>query len=124
MTAHIGLKHGFAPEWLSKECPLCLLQTGAGRATISLHFSRHLEEIALVAVPRTVDSDSGSDTSSQVTLSSFHNQNAHREMEVEGDPERFSMKSYERTSVEPNSELDHSRYVVPLLATRTFSNRF
>lgn len=64
MTMHLGLQHGFAELWQSQECPLCLEQTGSGRNTVSLHFSRHMEEIALGVLPYTTELDEESDTSS------------------------------------------------------------
>jgi hypothetical protein len=92
MAAHIGSRHGFAPEWPSTECPLCLEQTGTGRTTISLHFSRHLEEIALGALPRTADSDIGSDTSSQVTRGTIDKEDAQDVVDDHPDPENHRMK--------------------------------
>jgi hypothetical protein len=45
-------------------CPLCLESTDKGKASIILHIARHMEEIALVALPRDVDSDAESDSGS------------------------------------------------------------
>lgn len=64
MTAHLGKQHGLERSWASQKCPLCLEETGDGRNAISLHFSRHMEEIALGALPRSTESDTGSETSS------------------------------------------------------------
>jgi hypothetical protein len=61
VMAHMAYEHGLAPDWQSLECPLCLQQTGDGRSVISLHIARHMEEIALSALPTSPDSDSDSD---------------------------------------------------------------
>lgn len=55
---HIGLDHGLAPEWKSALCPLCLEQTGDGRAQYSRHIASHLEEIALAVIPNDLESES------------------------------------------------------------------
>lgn len=69
LTAHLGNQHGFAPAWRSAICPLCLEETGDGMNVISLHFTRHMEEVALGAIPRTAESDAGSDESSTMASS-------------------------------------------------------
>ena len=54
---HLGLEHKLGPEWHSMQCPLCLNSILPGRDAIVLHLSRHLEDIALAALPREVASD-------------------------------------------------------------------
>jgi hypothetical protein len=60
---HLELEHKFGPTWESIECPLCLELTGDGKSAILTHLARHMEDIALVALPPTVESDAESDTS-------------------------------------------------------------
>lgn len=72
ISAHFGFQHGLAPRWDCQKCPLCLERTGAGKNTITLHFGRHLEEIALGALPHTTDSDVGSDYESDDEVISAH----------------------------------------------------
>jgi hypothetical protein len=42
-------------------CPLCLDSTEAGKAKMLIHFARHMEDIALAALPREVESDEESE---------------------------------------------------------------
>lgn len=56
-ASHIGQQHGYSPEWRSRQCPLCLEDTGSGRISIVAHIGRHLEEIALAAVPQVPESE-------------------------------------------------------------------
>lgn len=68
-TDHLGLDHGFAPEWEAQFCQLCLEPTARGREAVSIHLARHMEEIALAALPRAVNSDANSEPrSGQVPL--------------------------------------------------------
>ncbi|KAF9698356.1 hypothetical protein EKO04_003901 [Ascochyta lentis] len=60
---HLELEHKLGPNWDALECPLCLDATGHGKSTVLTHFARHMEDIALVALPPTVDSDVDSDSS-------------------------------------------------------------
>lgn len=57
MTNHLAVEHGLGPEWKSHPCPLCRNHTGEGKELISLHVSRHMEEIALNALPSGYESD-------------------------------------------------------------------
>lgn len=50
-TEHLEIDHAFDPGWKSFPCPLCQLETGSGRQNVSNHIARHLEEIALAALP-------------------------------------------------------------------------
>ncbi|CAI6332942.1 unnamed protein product [Periconia digitata] len=58
---HLDIEHNFGPDWESKQCPLCLEPTGTGKSTNLVHFSRHMEEIALASLPRGVDSETNSE---------------------------------------------------------------
>jgi hypothetical protein len=59
---HLEIEHGFGPNWEDIQCPLCLEHTGSGKGVVLTHFARHMEDIALVALPRGVDSDVESDS--------------------------------------------------------------
>ncbi|KAF2489932.1 hypothetical protein BU16DRAFT_544278 [Lophium mytilinum] len=59
-TSHLGLDHGLAPSWSRQICPLCHETTEEGQHALSMHFGRHLEEIALAVVPNGPD-DEGDD---------------------------------------------------------------
>jgi len=58
---HLELDHRFGPTWESITCPLCLEATEPGKSHTLIHFARHMEDIALAALPREVDSDAESD---------------------------------------------------------------
>lgn len=62
---HLDLEHKFGPAWGEVQCPLCSSATGTGKNTILTHFARHMEDIALVALPPAVESDDESDASVQ-----------------------------------------------------------
>src|SRR5205823_3337013 len=103
MTIHLGAHHLLAPEWNSHECPLCLERTGDGRITISLHYARHMEEIALGALPRSAESDGGSQSSSsdeEIALSDTDSQRlevvplAYSRILGEADKTSFSLGEY------------------------------
>lgn len=61
---HLELDHHFGPNWESVQCPLCLEATEAGKSKILIHFARHMEDIALAALPREVESDAESNAGS------------------------------------------------------------
>jgi hypothetical protein len=65
-VVHLEIEHGFGPAWEGIQCPLCLEHTQNGKGPVLTHFARHMEDIALAALPRGVDSDaeSNSETSS------------------------------------------------------------
>jgi hypothetical protein len=46
----------------SEECPLCLCIPGKSRRNFVTHLGRHMEGIALAALPRESTSDSGADS--------------------------------------------------------------
>jgi len=58
---HLELDHHFGPTWESVTCPLCLAATESGKSHTLIHFARHMEDIALAALPREVESDAESD---------------------------------------------------------------
>ena len=45
-------------------CPLCLTHPGTSRRKFATHVGRHMEEIALVVLPREIEEDSDSSTAS------------------------------------------------------------
>jgi hypothetical protein len=59
---HLEIEHGFGPTWEGIQCPLCLEHTENGKGPVLTHFARHMEDIALAALPRGVDSDVESDS--------------------------------------------------------------
>jgi hypothetical protein len=61
---HLDLEHNLGPEWNSIRCPLCEEETGDGRIKVTLHVASHLEEIALAAIPASVEDCESSDTES------------------------------------------------------------
>ncbi|KAH7116726.1 hypothetical protein B0J11DRAFT_494113, partial [Dendryphion nanum] len=66
-SAHLELEHEFGPDWMSKTCPLCQSATGSGKSTILVHFSRHMEDCSLSALPRGIYSENNSETDSKYT---------------------------------------------------------
>lgn len=54
------------PKWDSIECPLCTHVTGSGKLAVTKHFSEHLEEISLSALPIQVYSNEVSEDGSQL----------------------------------------------------------
>jgi hypothetical protein len=69
-SKHLELDHRLGPSWDSSQCPLCLKSTESGKSAILIHFARHMEDIALAALPRDVESDAESEASSERTASS------------------------------------------------------
>lgn len=66
-TEHLGSVHGLDRNWESLSCPMCHEMTGEGRSVISLHIAKHMEEIAIDAMPRGSDSDVDSENESDAT---------------------------------------------------------
>lgn len=60
---HLEFEHNFGPAWEAIECPLCLNLTADGKNAILTHFARHMEDVALLALPPAVEPDAESDTS-------------------------------------------------------------
>ncbi|XP_014559745.1 hypothetical protein COCVIDRAFT_43954, partial [Bipolaris victoriae FI3] len=60
---HLEFEHNFGPAWEAVECPLCLNLTADGKSAILTHFARHMEDVALLALPPAVEPDAESDTS-------------------------------------------------------------
>ena len=54
---HLELQHGFGPDWKSFKCAFCLGTIEGGRKATLRHLSRHMEEIAIAALPQEIDSD-------------------------------------------------------------------
>jgi hypothetical protein len=65
-VGHLEIEHGFGPTWEGIQCPLCLEHTENGKGAVLTHFARHMEDIALAALPRGVDSDVESDSETSV----------------------------------------------------------
>jgi hypothetical protein len=62
---HLELDHKLGPEWQSETCPLCLEPTGIGKSAVLIHFARHMEDIALAALPHETESEDGSEENSE-----------------------------------------------------------
>ncbi len=60
-SSHLELDHKFGPNWDAVECPLCFQSTESGKSSILIHFARHMEDIALAALPCEVESDAESE---------------------------------------------------------------
>ncbi|KAL6866741.1 hypothetical protein J3F83DRAFT_715564 [Trichoderma novae-zelandiae] len=69
--AHLALDHEMEPQWESAQCALCKEQTGSGKMAVAMHFSKHLEEISLSALPVEVSPNAASEDSSELTDISF-----------------------------------------------------
>ncbi|KAF1828670.1 hypothetical protein BDW02DRAFT_211004 [Decorospora gaudefroyi] len=67
-SKHLELDHKLGPSWKAIQCPLCLEKTESGKSAILIHFARHMEDIALAALPRDIDSDAESEASSESHL--------------------------------------------------------
>ena len=54
----------------TEECPLCRVVLGKPRRTFVKHVARHMEEVALMALPRSIeeDSDGSSDRTDRISL--------------------------------------------------------
>ncbi|KAL5113435.1 hypothetical protein ACEQ8H_008679 [Pleosporales sp. CAS-2024a] len=59
---HLELDHQLGPDWKSVVCPICLESTDNGKGKMLIHFARHMEDIALAALPRDVESDDESES--------------------------------------------------------------
>jgi RNA recognition motif-containing protein len=64
MMDHLERGHALDVSLSEVACPLCLEYSSSDRDALSLHLSRHMEEIALAILPSTVDSDIDSDLES------------------------------------------------------------
>ncbi|KAL7800166.1 hypothetical protein V8C37DRAFT_364329 [Trichoderma ceciliae] len=65
--SHLALDHEMEPGWDSVQCLLCKEETGGGKMAVTRHFSKHLEEISLSALPVEVDSDLASENASELS---------------------------------------------------------
>lgn len=66
------------PNWDSIECPLCKHVTGSGKLAVTRHFSKHLEEISLSALPMGDYSNETSENGSEVYGSDDDGENSHK----------------------------------------------
>lgn len=62
---HLELDHQLGPAWNSLECPFCLDLIKPGKTAVLSHFARHMEDVALVALPREVDPEDESEDPSE-----------------------------------------------------------
>ncbi|OAG06641.1 uncharacterized protein CC84DRAFT_1257937 [Paraphaeosphaeria sporulosa] len=59
MTQHLESHHSITSASVPLTCPLCLENVPGGSDLVSLHFSRHMEEIALSVLPHGAESEDG-----------------------------------------------------------------
>ncbi|KAL6901509.1 hypothetical protein GGI43DRAFT_403189 [Trichoderma evansii] len=64
--SHLALDHEMEPKWDSIACPLCKHVTGSGKLAVTRHFSKHLEEISLSALPNEINSNETSENGSEL----------------------------------------------------------
>jgi hypothetical protein len=69
---HLEIEHGFGPVWEGIQCPLCLEHTEDGKGVVLTHLASHMEDIALMALPRGVNSDKESDCKTSSRSDSIH----------------------------------------------------
>ncbi|GAP84314.2 hypothetical protein SAMD00023353_0701280 [Rosellinia necatrix] len=55
---HLAVYHGYGDQWQSFPCSLCLEETGDGEANVTIHLEKHLQDIALAALPNNRDDPS------------------------------------------------------------------
>ncbi|KAI0448309.1 hypothetical protein F5B21DRAFT_510295 [Xylaria acuta] len=55
---HLAVHHGYGDRWQSFQCSLCLEETGQGEANVTIHLEKHLQDIALTALPNNRDGES------------------------------------------------------------------
>jgi hypothetical protein len=83
-VGHLEIEHGFGPTWEGIQCPLCLEHTENGKGPILTHFARHMEDIALAALPRGVDSDVESDSENSSRSDSFRGAETTLDKDIRG----------------------------------------
>jgi hypothetical protein len=84
-VSHLALDHHLEPSWGSMECPLCLMDTGAGKTTITRHLSSHLEEISLGALPAGLEFDNEPETENQDTEDTHSDASSKRKHDLNTD---------------------------------------
>jgi hypothetical protein len=67
----LELEHGLGPDWLRMQRPLCLDFTEIGHRLTLNHPAEHLEDIAAVAIPHSIDSDVESQSGPDLGASSM-----------------------------------------------------
>lgn len=66
-VSHLAFHHDMEPNWRSIKCLLCKEETGNGKLAVIRHFSEHLEEISLSALPIEISSNASSEYSSELS---------------------------------------------------------
>ena len=111
---HLELGHDFGPAWQPVQCFLCLEMTGEGKSTILSHFARHMEDISLVALPPTVDSDEESESSSVAAGSLEIKSDIGDEIEVTDSLKRDSALASIHTSIGKKQQNRYGPFSVQL----------
>ncbi|KAM0476401.1 hypothetical protein ACHAPX_006313 [Trichoderma viride] len=65
-VSHLALEHDMEPNWGSLKCSLCKEETGSGKSAVTRHYSKHLEEISLSALPIEANPDAISEEGSEL----------------------------------------------------------
>ncbi|KAI8943928.1 hypothetical protein F4801DRAFT_323216 [Xylaria longipes] len=70
---HLAVHYGYGDQWQSFQCSLCLEETGQGEANVTIHLEKHLQDIALAALPNHGDDEAEpeSDVDSPLSYSSL-----------------------------------------------------
>ncbi|KAI1744471.1 hypothetical protein F4680DRAFT_225899 [Xylaria scruposa] len=80
---HLAVHHGYGDQWQSFRCNLCLEETGQGEANVTIHLEKHLQDIALAALPNNVDEESKPESDSDSVLSNSTGPSENRPSENE-----------------------------------------
>jgi hypothetical protein len=104
-SAHLEIDHKLGPDWRSAECPLCRETTGTGKSATLIHFARHMEDIALAALPRGVEEEacSESEFEAESKAESQAESQAESEQEIEPEP-KPEPESKVDLAPQPNAE--------------------
>lgn len=71
-------------------CPLCLKKLGSSQRAFATHVGKHMEQLALAALPKEVSDESESDNVS-IRTESFESRRMGDELTVDADGERVSI---------------------------------
>ncbi|KAM7194207.1 hypothetical protein V8F33_007353 [Rhypophila sp. PSN 637] len=74
---HLAWHHKFAPEWHSRDCPLCGQMIEQGKSATLAHIGTHLEEISLASLPALPDSEGVAEDGSEGSVNSIDTMPSH-----------------------------------------------
>ncbi|KAI0509181.1 hypothetical protein F5B22DRAFT_617983 [Xylaria bambusicola] len=122
---HLAVHHGYGDQWQSLRCSLCLEETGQGEANVTIHFDKHLQDIALAALPTNADDEpdpdfdvnsnsSDSDTNAKDPLSVTKS-------EATDTPDKYRARSMSNSSMErtasPDRQPSNAEHATPLMSS-------